>query len=317
MSTPATLSPVAKLRRLESVLRDQGLSLAERVAVADVVLRASRNGVSWPGYRRITADCGVSPDAIHSALAVPGGAAVGRHVEAAGHGPKGVQLFRVLPVPDKEAPSASPSEALETAQRTDSTPPALQSDPAGASVSGVQRFTHQRNISSESVESVKGNLSAPAASIPGSDKGEPDERLLRTIEAATGRKFTVQEARRFMEAVAEARTAGATDPLIAHKTLEHQGGAPWDGPQAAKHTAKSLITDFDAACGFDDKPHTLPQVLKFVRGCAEAERRARENGEPLDNPSAIVSVRNWAASHKRDLDAIEKWPEPKKPDKSP
>ena len=123
------LSPVEALERLRAVLSDARLTPAERIAASAVVLAANRStGLAWPSFRTIAREFHLSPKVIASALAassgkigpdgkpLPGGLAVGVHVELDGRGPHGARLYRVLPVQD-DAASASYGEAPKEPER--------------------------------------------------------------------------------------------------------------------------------------------------------------------------------------------------------
>lgn len=148
-----------------------------------------------------------------------------------------------------------------------------------------------------------------AESATSNSHGQPpaDARLLDCLEAATGHP-TNGQAGKYLEAVGEARQTGATNPMIARAVLEQPAGSPpWAGPNAARDKARRLIADFDATCGFEHRPKTMPTILSYVRGCAAAEKRAAA-GESLDNPGGVVSVRQWATRNRKALADAETWP---------
>jgi hypothetical protein len=60
IAAPAATGPVAKLRRIEAVLRDRDLTRAEGQAVIAVVLHADNRGLAWPGQRRLRTEFGLS-----------------------------------------------------------------------------------------------------------------------------------------------------------------------------------------------------------------------------------------------------------------
>lgn len=127
------MTPTDVIQRLRLVLTDRALTLAERVAVAAIVLHADRAGIAWPGYRRVRNVYGVNLESAVKALGdgKGHGKAIGRHLERIGRGAHGTWRFRVLP----PGASVRPTETLDAA-------PAFGSE--GASV----RFpARQRSVS--------------------------------------------------------------------------------------------------------------------------------------------------------------------------
>jgi hypothetical protein len=308
------LSPVEALKRVHEVLADKTMSHAARNATAAVVLCAdNKTGCAWPGYRWIARTFGVSYDAIRAALAVPGGQAIGKHLEAAGHGPRGVQRYRVLPVPeDPEAGSAPAAGAQAAGQRTNSDVSAHRSGRFSAPVLTDQRTADGSVTNVELTYETSGeNCPAPLPVAHGEDRNtlaDADARLVGYLEATTGQPSNGQ-ARAFLGAVQEARQAGATDAMIAHAILQQSAGAtPWTGPNSARDAARALIADYSRNIGFDNRPPTLQTILGTVRGCAAAERRAAA-GESLENPCGVASVRQWAARNSKALADAETWPD--------
>ena len=207
-------------------------------------------------------------------------------------------------------PAHRQPEALDTGQRTDFETPAHRSAPASAPVLTGQR-TASGSATNVELAQATGGGNCPASLSGAHGQGShglppADARLLGCLEAAPGRP-TNGQAGKYLEAVREARQAGATDPMIACGVLEKAGGTPWAGPNAARDKARGLIADFEAACGFDGKPKTVPTILVFVRGCAAAEKRAAA-GESLENPCGVASVRQWAARNRKALTDAETWP---------
>ena len=180
------------LQRALTVLSDQELTPGERVATAVVVLRAGcQSGLAWPGYRSIRRDTGLSNDVIANALATPEsgtdqppGKAIGRHLEPAGCGPRGVQRYRVLP-PNSAAPNAPASGALRDGQRSDSQPPALGSGTASAPVSTPQRSGQRCITGVELKEGTGGNCSPAPASVAasGNSNGTADPLTAQALMA--------------------------------------------------------------------------------------------------------------------------------------
>ena len=125
------MTPTDLIQRLRLVLTDRALSLAERVAVAAIVLHAGRDGIAWPGYRRIRSLYGLNFNGLAKALGEGKGRgkAIGRHLERIGRGAHGSWRFRVLP----PGASVTPTIALDD-------PPTLDFKGASATLPPRQRY---------------------------------------------------------------------------------------------------------------------------------------------------------------------------------
>jgi len=143
-----------------------------------------------------------------------------------------------------------------------------------------------------------------------------DDRLVAFWEAARGRKASDRERGRFLEAVAEARRAGATDELIAHGIRRHAArGAPWDGPNVARETARAVLADWHAEVGRDPKRETVGAILadvdfsaKYLGGAATGH-----DGRPVRVETAgrarCERVLAWAGKHAETLAEARDWPD--------
>jgi hypothetical protein len=169
----ARLTPLGILARLRAILEDPDLTPARKVAVARVVLCADKSGRAWPGRRFLARICHLSHQAVSGALAVPGGSALGKHLEPVGRGPHGVQIYRVLPVPDgapsgpagralPQASSGSPVGALAERQRPVSDASAAPFQPSSGPVLTPQRSASGYETSTtELVDITGGELDTP------------------------------------------------------------------------------------------------------------------------------------------------------------
>jgi len=337
------LSPVEALERLRAVLSDARLTPAERIAASAVVLAANRStGLAWPSFRTIAREFHLSPKVIASALAassgkigpdgkpLPGGLAVGVHVELDGRGPHGARLYRVLPVQD-DAASASYGEAPKEPERFPLGSQALPFGQPGASLSAVKRFPSQsgpdvqreaENIepgASSAVVSARttseelahktceGNCPPPSArsDTKNGDALDANGRLLTILGRANGRPPTNGTAEKFLQAVREARAGGATDAEIAHHVLEvGPGAAPWAGANAAREAARALLADFGR---LDVRPprKTVADILRFIDFSRE---KLAEPGAAGEAAATWRRVADWAASHADALRRAATWP---------
>ena len=138
------------------------------------------------------------------------------------------------------------------------------------------------------------------------DGGGGDARLLDILRCATGRLASNGTAGRFLEAVREARAAGATDSMIATCTLEAGDGPPWAGPNGAREAARALLTDF-ARLEILPAPKTVADALKFLDFCRERLASGEGDGESRATWNRAAS---WADRHAEDLRRAATWPEP-------
>lgn len=102
----AAFSPAEALQLLRAIHADKSLSLAQRIAVAGVVLCLDwRTGEGWASYRSIHDEFGIGMEAIAAALRTDGaggaGAAIGQYLAVAGRGAKGSVRYRALRPPKR------------------------------------------------------------------------------------------------------------------------------------------------------------------------------------------------------------------------
>ena len=293
------LSPVQALKRIDLILCDRRLRLAERVAAVGVVLRASRqDATAYPGFRFLCQRYGLGATAVARALAVPGGKAVGDHLAPAGRGPRGVQRFKVLPPPDPDSPegSATPTGALKDGQRYHSEPPALPAEAASATGKPPQRSRHG-SVTHVTHGTQEEDSDPPPSSLRADSNGNNgggDAWLFDIRRSVTGQPASDEQPRAFLVAVREARDKGATEDQIAdHIRKAGPAAAVWIGPNAAREEAKALLADF---AKLDIKPRrkTVAEVLMFVDFCAE------QLGDPEADGEAAATwrrVADWAEAH--------------------
>lgn len=144
-----------------------------------------------------------------------------------------------------------------------------------------------------------GESAAPAASA------DVDGVLVAMIEEARGRRLSAREAPSFLLAVQEARAAGATDALIAwHVRQAGAGGAPWNGPNAAKVNARALLDDFQRATGLDGdrRRKHVGKVLSDIRFAGDYLAK-RIGGTDSEGRRHNEQVLRWAEKHRATLEA--------------
>jgi DNA-binding transcriptional ArsR family regulator len=140
--------------------------------------------------------------------------------------------------------------------------------------------------------------------------GSGEARLLEILRCATGRAASNGSATKFLEAVQEARAAGATDPLIAFHTMNAAtDAAPWIGPNAARDAARAIQKDF---ARLDVRPSrkTVADVLSFIHFC-----RTKLADPTADDEAAATwrRVTDWADVDGVQAEALRRaatWPEP-------
>ncbi|MBE3098088.1 MAG: hypothetical protein IMZ44_13300 [Planctomycetes bacterium] len=265
------LTPLGILARLRAIADDRDLTPAAARAVSRVVLCANKAGLAWPGFRFLAKTCGLSHEALSRALGVPGGLALGRHLEPAGRGPRGVQIYRVLPIPKDgasapatEAPptcsSAPTTEALAEAQRACSDASARLVPLSSAPVSGFQRaclggvtVTGNRELVTENWR--ESELEGERTShTPGSQPEDQQPTATTTattaadIEKVLSYAFPSGKPNEKAEAacrdrIAEALRLGATPQLLAWavQSKKARGKRPWDRIQEAGEYAAELV----------------------------------------------------------------------------
>jgi hypothetical protein len=294
----AATTPAARNRRIEAVLRDPNLTRAEGQAVIAVVLHANGHGLAWPGQRRLRTEYRLSGPAVTDGLrkAVKGG-----HLADAGIGPRGVRLYRVLDAP--EAPRKASASAPVSG--TLNQPPARRFSAASAPVSEssapvspAQRASGWHETKEVNHEEPKeGNQDGPAPSTAmlcqangngtatanghdkrkvsrGNDNGHDRPEAEPTdpdaaFQFALGREPTAKERISFNQAVAEARTVGAPDALIAHfvrRTPPSEG--VWAGPNAARSEARRLVESW-ASAGLEPRRESVGAILKDLNFAAD------------------------------------------------
>lgn len=93
--------------------------------------------------------------------------------------------------------------------------------------------------------------------------------LGEALRLALGREPTAKERSSFDQAVAEARTAGATDALIGYftrKTPMSEG--VWGGPNAARSEARRLVESW-ANAGLEPRRESVAAILKDLNFAAD------------------------------------------------
>ena len=150
------------------------------------------------------------------------------------------------------------------------------------------------------------NSTAPGNGSGNGDSQDADRRLVATYAAARGRPCRNGEAAKLLEAVREARAAGATDPLIAHRVIDAGDAAPWVGPNAAREAARELVRDW--AKHLEPPRHNVAEILQdiaFTRRYERGEKGERE-GIGLDR---CRQVREWESHHAEVVAKACRWPD--------
>jgi hypothetical protein len=89
---------------------------------------------------------------------------------------------------------------------------------------------------------------APSDNGNGHGNRNADQRLVALAGKTRGRRLTHPEAEAFLQAVGEARAAGATDMLITHFISKTDtGGAPSSAPNAARDASRTLLDSYQDA----------------------------------------------------------------------
>jgi hypothetical protein len=327
------LSPVEALGRIDLILQDRRMSLAERVAAVGVALRANRrDGTSFPGYRFLCTRYGLGPSAVSKALAVPGGKAVGVHLKPTGRARKGVQVFKVLPPPSSESPesSASTTGALAGGLRSQKDPAALPVEGSSASSEAPQRFHHGSETKDELAQGTGGNwppppLSRTPATTEGNGDGHNETEGIQgddttdadpadpgaALRFSLGRDATTKERTAFDQAVREARKAGATDALIAHfvrKTPPGEGA--WAGPNAAREETKRLVASWRSE--LEPPRETIGAILSDVIFCRQY-LAGEVAGACEEGRARCRRVQAWAERNRDALRKAAEWPQEARP----
>jgi hypothetical protein len=142
---------------------------------------------------------------------------------------------------------------------------------------------------------------APAANRPAVP--DADGVLLDALTKVRGRSLSAREAPRFHAAVKEARAAGATGAMIAHHIRAAAGSAVWDGPNAAKDAARTLLADYRAAIDDLPKPRTtVDWILADIR-FARNYLAGRVNGATDEGRRHNERVLRWTELHRAALEA--------------
>jgi hypothetical protein len=93
LGNPPVLRAVDVLRLLESIIRDTGLTKAERVALADLVLHVSRKtNRTFPSQATITEETKVHPRDVCAAIRK----GLGRYIRKVGQGKYGLVIYEVI-----------------------------------------------------------------------------------------------------------------------------------------------------------------------------------------------------------------------------
>jgi hypothetical protein len=139
---------------------------------------------------------------------------------------------------------------------------------------------------------------------------DPDLRLVRLfsehIGAAgpLGRRGVI-----FVQAISEARAAGATDAMIARAILESTAtAAPWTAPNAARAEARALVEAFNRQVGLHDRLLTVVGIVDCVVGCRKAYAAA-ERGHFDGDVGVVAGVVGWARANAEALRRAAVWPQ--------
>jgi len=193
----AATTPVARLRRIEAVLRDANLTGREPLPIIGVVVHANRDGLAWPGQRLLSREYHVGGATVTRALEK----ALGVHLVPAGLGPRGAQVYLVLAVPSDapdDDPSATTAVALDKPAAPSETvtlddapaPPDQAASATGAARSAtgaaVQRhrtaWRNQQSKPEDEPEREPERLPPPSArSQDGNDNGQDNDGSLTAL----------------------------------------------------------------------------------------------------------------------------------------
>ena len=300
----AATTPAGRLRRIEAVLCDRDLTRAEAVAVVGVVLRGNGNGLAWPGQRHLRAHFGLGGPSVVEGLRKADGRHIVRQETRAEHGgDRWLVLDTMAESAGNSVPTVGTLDADSARQFGNGSAPVSD---GSAPVTDPQRATRRHETEGKPVEPRREPDPAPSAPADSDSNGNADARLVAVYNARRRRPCGKGQAAKFLQAVREARDAGATDALIAHRAMEHAEAAPWAGPNAARDDALELVRDWDRH--LEPRRPTVGAILADID---HAKRYvAGETGE-VENAGLMrcEDVEAWTKRHAEVLAKGRTWPD--------
>ena len=141
---------------------------------------------------------------------------------------------------------------------------------------------------------------------------DPDAALEALLVDVRGNKLlSVKQSLRFLEAVAEARIAGATDALLASeiRKADYQADV-WDPPNVAREKARRLLASYQAVARFPPNQQR-GSIGHILRDLAFARRSLAKMPRPDPGDEGMALWRAqvaWAEAHAGDLTESTSWP---------
>jgi hypothetical protein len=129
----------------------------------------------------------------------------------------------------------------------------------------------------------------------------PDQRLVALAGKARRRTLTHSECQVFLEAVAEARLAGATNALIAHFVSKaNNGEAVWIPVNTARDTSRTLLDSYQDVVQLGEPRTRLEQITADFTW---SKNYLDEHPPPDEGRHHNQRVLDWAHGHSETLTA--------------
>ena len=298
MSTSRRRASNEFLRVPKPVREMRGVSWTAKALAAHLAFRQGSRATVAYGLRRLAAELGVARNTALRAVHEAAGAGLLR-VTAAGNGRRASYDARAATQGETVAESAT----VGRSKGCDTTVPETATLPS----QGLRRTVPESATRKESVKKVKQEREKARAALPACGATPKNDHQLVALYAKQHASLTNRARSQFVQAVAEARAAGATDALIAHAISRNGEGPPWSGPNAARDEARAVVQAW-AREDLGGERLTVAAILAdldHAREYVERKNLATYDAGLDRNRRAL----RWANKHRQALGRASRWPE--------